>query len=123
MSTIWWLAAGSAICSTAVLAVVGAGAAAEVLFGAIGPVVVAIGTFVVAERTYRTHPERLTALMTAAFAAKMVFFAAFVAVMLRVLDLQPIPFVVSFASCFIALHLIEGLGLRRLFAGSAEASR
>jgi hypothetical protein len=122
MSTIWWLAAGGAICSMAALAALGRSASVEVLFGAIGPVVVAIGTFVVAERTYRTHPERLTALMAAAFAAKMVFFAAYVAVMLRVLDLQPIPFVVSFASCFIALHLIEGLGLRRLFTGGAEAS-
>jgi hypothetical protein len=61
--------------------------------------------------------------MAAAFAAKMIFFAAYVAVMLRVLDLQPIPFVVSFASCFIALHFIEGLGLRRLFAGGAEDAR
>jgi len=123
MSTIWWLAVGSAVCSVAALVVLGRSAGAEVLFGAIGPVVVAIGTFVVAERTYRTHPERLTALMAGAFVAKMVFFALYVAVMLRVLDLQPIPFVVSFASCFIALHLIEGLGLRRLFAGGTEASR
>jgi len=61
--------------------------------------------------------------MATAFAGKMIFFAAYVAVMLRVLDLEPIPFVVSFASSFIALHLIEGLGLRRLFAAGAEGSR
>jgi hypothetical protein len=123
MNTIWWMAGGSAVCCLAAWGVLGRGAGAEVLFGAIGPVIVAIGTFVAAERTWRRHPERLTALMATAFAGKMIFFAAYVAVMLRVLDLRPIPFVVSFASCFIALHLIEGLGLRRLFAGGAEESR
>ncbi len=41
------------------------------------------------ERTYRRNPERLTAVMIAAFAGKMVFFGAYVAVMLRVLSLRP----------------------------------
>ena len=35
--------------------------------------------------------------------------------MLRVLELRPAPFVVSFAGCFIALHAMEALFLRRLF--------
>jgi hypothetical protein len=123
MNTIWWMAGGSVACCLAGLAVLGRGAGAEILFGMVGPAVVALATFMAAERTWRRQPERLTALMATAFAAKMVFFAAYVAVMLRGLDLQPIPFVVSFATCFIALHLIEGLGLRRLFAGAAEPSR
>jgi hypothetical protein len=123
MNTIWWMAGGSAVCCLMALGVLGRGAGAEVLFGMIGPVIVAIVTFVAAERTWRRNPERLTALMATAFAAKMVFFAAYVAVMLKVLNLQPIPFVVSFASCFIALHLIEGLGLRRLFAGGPDEVR
>jgi hypothetical protein len=123
MNTIWWMAGGSAVCCLMALGVLGRGAGAEVLFGMLGPVIVAIVTFVAAERTWRRNPERLTALMATAFAAKMVFFAAYVAVMLKVLNLQPIPFVVSFASCFIALHLIEGLGLRRLFAGGPDEVR
>jgi hypothetical protein len=41
--------------------------------------------------------------------------------MLRVLDLRPLPFVVSFTTYFIALHLFEALCLQRLFAGSASA--
>ena len=36
-------------------------------------------------------------------------------VMLRVLDLRPVPFVVSFTGYFIALHTMEALFLRRLF--------
>jgi hypothetical protein len=61
--------------------------------------------------------------MAAAFAAKMVFFGAYVVVMLRLLALRPVPFIVSFAACFIALHLIEGFSLRRLFAGDARGFR
>ena len=47
----------------------------------------------------------------------MVFFAAYVAIMLTVLSLRPIPFMVSFTGYFIAVYLIEALCFRRLFAG------
>jgi hypothetical protein len=44
-----------------------------------------------------------------------VFFGAYVVVMLRVLALRPGPFVASFTSYFIALHMMEALFMRRLF--------
>ena len=47
--------------------------------------------------------------MIAAFAVKMVFFGAYVAVMLRGSALRPMPFVVSFTGYFIALALVEAL--------------
>jgi hypothetical protein len=37
--------------------------------------------------------------------------------MLRGLSLRPLPFMVSFTSSFVALHLIEAFCLRRLLAG------
>jgi hypothetical protein len=60
--------------------------------------------------------------MVAAFAGKLVFFGVYVTIMLRVLAVRPLPFVVSFTTYFIALHLFEALCLQRLFAGSAPAS-
>jgi hypothetical protein len=54
--------------------------------------------------------------MIQAFAAKMVFFAVYVVVMLKALSLRQIAFVVSFASYFIGLHVTEALCMRRLFA-------
>jgi hypothetical protein len=60
--------------------------------------------------------------MVAAFGAKMVFFGAYVAVMLKLLSLGPIPFMMSFTTFFIALHLAEAFGLKRLFAERARAS-
>ena len=65
-------------------------------------------------------PERLTAVMIAAFAGKMVFFGAYVAVDAAGAVAAPVPFVVSFTGYFIALYLIEALCLRRLFAGGAR---
>ncbi len=89
----------------------------EVLLGMLGPLAVAGGSWVLVERTYRRNPERLTAVMVAAFAGKMIFFGAYVVVGLAVLSLRPVPFVVSFTGCFIGSHAIEALFLRRLLAG------
>ena len=87
---------------------------AEVVSGIAGPLVVAAGSWVVAERTWRREPSRLTAVMIAAFAGKLVFFAAYVAFMLSVLSLRPVPFVASFTAAFIMLHLAEAFLLKRL---------
>jgi hypothetical protein len=54
--------------------------------------------------------------MAAGFALKMIFFGAYVAVMLRVMRVRPFPFVVSFTGYFIGLYLMEALFLRRLFS-------
>jgi hypothetical protein len=52
--------------------------------------------------------------MVAALAVKMVFFGGYMVVVLRVLGMRPVPFIVSFAGYFIALHAMEALFLRRL---------
>jgi hypothetical protein len=86
----------------------------EVLFGMAGPLVSAVGSWVAYERAHRSAPGRLTNVMIAALAVKMVFFGVYVVVMLRGFELRPVPFVVSFAAYFIALHAMEALFLRRL---------
>jgi hypothetical protein len=97
-------------------AVLGRQTGVEVLLGMLAPLAVATSTWVMAERTFRRDPQRLTALMMTAFVGKMVFFGAYVVMMLAVFKLRPVPFVVSFTSYFIGLYLIEALCLRRLFA-------
>ena len=89
----------------------------EVLCGMLGPLAMACGSWVLMERTYRLNPSGLTAMMAGAFLAKMLFFGAYVIVMLVLLRLRPAPFVASFASYLIALYLVEALYLRRLFSG------
>ena len=89
----------------------------EVVFGMLGPLVAAGVSWALVERTYLRSPERLTGLMIGGFATKMVFFGGYVAVMLKVLALHPVPFVVSFTGYFIVLYAVEALLMRRLFAG------
>ena len=87
----------------------------EMFFGMLGPVLVASASWVLTERTYRQRPAALTSVMIASFAFKVIFFGAYVAVMLRVLTLRPVPFVLSFAGSLAGLYLMEALYLRRLF--------
>src|ERR1044071_2808440 len=87
----------------------------EVLCGMFAPLLSVTVTWALTERVYQRRPAALTSLMVTAFAAKLVFFGAYVTVMLRVLSLRPVPFVASFTSYFIVLYLIEALYLRRLF--------
>ena len=95
----------------------------ELLLGMLAPLLVAVVTWELVARTYRRNRERLTGLMITAFAAKMVFFGAYVSVMLLGLSLRPVPFVVSFTAYFIGLHVTEALYLRQLFLEGADATR
>jgi hypothetical protein len=52
--------------------------------------------------------------MIVGFAVKLVFFGVYVAVMLRVLALRPVPFVTAFTSYFIALYAMQAWFLKRL---------
>lgn len=103
---------GSALAATALLRDRVDG---EVLLGMLGPLVLAAGTWIATEWTYRRNPEGVTPLMIKAFAVKVVFIGGYVAAMLAVVRVQPVPFVVSFTSYFIALHLSEAVMMRRLF--------
>ena len=87
----------------------------------LAPLASAAFTWVLVARNFTSRPEAVTPLMVAAFAGKLVFFGVYVTIMLRLLSLRPLPFVVSFTTYFIALHLFEALCLQRLFAGNAPA--
>ena len=94
--------------------------AIALLLGLAGPLAAAVASWVLSERTFRRRPAALTSVMIAAFAAKLVFFGAYVAVMIGVLSLPAVPFVASFTVAFIVLHLVEAFALRRLFAAASE---
>jgi hypothetical protein len=115
MKPVWWAAGGSVLSGLIVTALAGMRNGAAIWLGMLAPLVVVSLTWVLAERVYRQNPARLTSLMIGAFAGKLVFFGAYVALAIGVLGVRPVPFVVSFTSYFIALHVIEALSLRRLF--------
>lgn len=90
----------------------------EALAGVLGPLASAVISWWLASRTFRATPERLTRVMISGFAAKAVFFAAYLVVMVRGLGLGSMVFVASFVGSFIVLHVIEAQGLRQLLSGA-----
>jgi hypothetical protein len=116
MTPVVWMVGAALVSWLAATAGFGMAAITATLYGMAGPLVVAITTWRLADQTYRRDPVALTGLMMAGFVAKMVFFGAYVAVVIKVLSQPAVPFAVSFTSAFIALYLIEALALRRLFA-------
>ena len=123
MKPVWWMVGSGVLSWLAVAALPGVESDVEVLLGMIAPLAGAVTTWVLVVRTYASRPERLTPLMVAAFGGKLVFFGAYVTVMLGVLSLRPLPFVISFTTYFIVLHLFEALCLQRLFAGKTPAQQ
>jgi hypothetical protein len=97
-------------------AVAGRQTSLAILLGMIAPLAVAVVSWIAIERTHRRDPRRVTAILMAGFAAKMVFFGGYVLVVLRILAVRPAPFIASFTVYFIALYLVEALYLKRLFA-------
>ena len=112
MKAAGWMTAAAVGSAAAAVAIAGGQTAAGVLLGMLAPLAAATVSWVLTERTYKREPARVTGLM---IGAKVLFFGAYVAVMLEVVGLHPTAFVVSFTSYFIALYLIEALLLRRLF--------
>lgn len=105
------------------LAAFGRETGAETLAGMAGPLLVGSASVVLTERTYRLAPDRVMPLMMMAFVVKMVVFGAYVAIMLSLASLQPVPFAASFITFFIVLHLVEAGRLRALFAGNIQPRR
>jgi len=90
-------------------------AAVEILLGMLSPLLLAMGTHILVDRTYRKAPQKLTSLMTQAFMGKMLLYGVYVSVIVGFYSFQVLPFAVSFTVYFIGLHLTEALYFQSLF--------
>jgi len=113
-----WMIAVSVLSWVIVAGAAGGRANPEVLYGMVGPLAVAAVSWIITKRTYAAAPERLMGVLITGMAIKAVLFGAYVVVVLRILALRPGPFIASFTSYFIALHMMEALFMRRLFANA-----
>ena len=112
---------GSSVASWAAITAAGGwGVNPELAFGIAGPLAGAAVSWRVIERTHAAAPERVTSVLIAAFAAKMVFFGLYVG-LLGALWLRPRPLVVAFGAAFLVLHMIEAGYLRTLLARGARS--
>lgn len=117
MKPVTWMAVGSLGSAVLIAAAAGRAARVEIVLGMLAPLAAAGVSWELTERVYTRSPQRLTALMISGFAAKLVFFGGYVAVMLKIVGLHPVPFIASLIGYFITLYLFEALLMRRLFAG------
>ena len=114
MKPVGWMVAASAAAWLLVTATLSDRANPEALWGIAGPLTGASVSWVAYVRAHESAPERLTRVMITAFALKLMFFSVYVVATMRLLELRPAPFVVSFTGAFIALHAMEAWSLRRL---------
>ena len=114
MKPVAWMVVVSGAAWVLVNALLADRAHPEALWGIVGPLAGASVSWFAYVRAHESTPERLTRVMITVFALKLMFFSVYVTAAMRVLDLRPAPFVVSFASAFIALHAMEAFSLRRL---------
>ena len=120
MTQVAWMT-GSSVAGWLVTSLLAEGVSQTVFLAMLGPLAMACGSWIMAERAFRVAPSTLTGLLLGAFAVKAVFFAAYVVVLLRVVRVPPVAFAISFSAYFIALHLIEAMFLKRLFAGGTSS--
>lgn len=116
-----WMVAGSTASAWLVTRMWPAVSGPAVFLGMLGPLVAVGSSWIAIERTYRDNPARLTGVMVKAFAAKMLLFGAYVAAMLVVVRVDPVPFVLSFTAYFLVLYAVQATLLQRLFTKHARS--
>lgn len=120
MKLSWILVAVCVVSSGLCAVVLAPGAAAAAVLGMAAPLAVGVATILLVDQTARTDFLRLTARMTRAFIAKMVFYPLYVLVVIGVLAIDPVPFGISFTLYFVALQITEALYFKGVFAQTAR---
>jgi hypothetical protein len=114
MKLLWWMSTGSILTAIVLSFVVGKQTKMEIWFGMAGPLIATIVSWIAMVRQYARNNRGMTRLLMQAFAAKVVFFAVYIIVLLRSRCVRPIPFVLCFAGFYLALHIVEAIGLSRM---------
>ena len=97
--------------------------ARPVFGGMLGPLIAVVATWIVTVRTYRRNPAEVSGLMMRAFLVKVLFFTAYVVVMVKVAELPVRPFGFSFTAFFIGLYAAEAVFVARLSRQSLSETR
>jgi hypothetical protein len=122
MKLVWWMLSVSILSSLILALLWGTRVRIEIWLGMIGPLASAIVSWIAIERRRLKRPEALTSLMIKSFTAKMIFFAAYITVLLKTGWVRPNPFVVSFIGYFVLLYGMEAMGLHRLQSAANSAA-
>lgn len=114
VTVVGWMTAVCVASGVALAMLVPGWTIGEVAAGMLGPLVAASATWWLIDRTTRINPAALTSLMMAAFFVKLVFFGAYVVIVLKGLQIAPVPFITTFTAYFVGLYVVEAVLLHRL---------
>jgi hypothetical protein len=114
MKLLWWMSIGSILTAIVITFVVDMQTRMEIWLGMAGPLIATIVSWIAMVRQYARNNRGMTRLLLKAFAAKVIFFAVYIIVLLRSHCVRPIPFVICFAGFYLALHIVEAIGLSRM---------
>lgn len=112
MGRVLWVTMGVALATGVLWAAAGRGT--EVLLGVTAPVLTTAASWVSIRRVWATAPETSVSVMIRGFIVKSVFFIAWVTIMVKGVEVRPVPFVASLTSSFLVLHFLEAWCLKRL---------
>jgi hypothetical protein len=118
MKQVAWMTAGCV--GSGVLAALVIRRPVELLFGMLGPLVATSATWLAVTRAQRRNPAGLTSLLVGAFAAKLVFFAAYVVVVNRLWPMDLTVFGAAFTVYFMALYVVQAVLMRGLAPAQAS---
>jgi len=121
MKFLWWMLAGSILTAIVLAFAVSAQTKLEIWFGMAGPLIAAVFSWIAMVRQHARNDRGMTRLLIQAFAVKLVFFAVYITVLLRSRCVRPIPFVICFAGFYLALHIVEAIGLGRMQTAEKSA--
>ena len=79
----------------------------EYFLGIITPLAVGVVTVLGAKAVQEKASETLTSFFIKSFFIKMVFYGAYIIILFNFYTFSHVPFILSFVSCFITLHIGE----------------
>jgi hypothetical protein len=118
MKQVVWMVAGclgSWLVATSVV-----GRPLALLLGMAAPLVAVAATWLLVERAQRQDPAKVTRVLMAGFAAKMLFFGVYVVAISRVPRIDLAAFGAAFFVCFVVLYVVQAFLLRGLNAPQAS---
>ncbi len=122
VTVIGWMTAVCVASGVALAMLVPGWTLSEVAAGMLGPLAAASATWWLIDRTSRVNPVGLTSVMMTAFFVKLVFFGAYVVIVLKALQVAPVPFIATFTAYFVGLYVVEAVLLYRLSAQRTPAA-
>ena len=85
----------------------------EIYYGLFAPILVGYLTVFYIKKYPKMEPVYFNKMLFKGFAIKFVFYGAFILTIFTVYSFNPIPFMCSFTSSFIGLHIMETIVLKK----------